>query len=164
MTALRRGLGTIVLLGLLVALPAGCGGDDDEPTRAATATATTPAAGAPSGQPTTTSTVTQGAPQTERDRVGECLKKEAYRLSGGAPQSSDSESPEYQIIFSGARGGGYIGFYRNESRAKRVAKQLRKNAQRTSGAAVERHGAINIVWVDLPDSAARAAVRGCLVT
>ncbi len=46
----------------------------------------------------------------------------------------------------------------------RVAKRLRQNAQRTSGAAVERHGAINIVWVDLSAESARESVRSCLVT
>ena len=159
MTAMRRGLAAIVVLAL-AALPAGCGGDED-PTRADTAT--TPTGTAPSGQPTSTSTVAQ-APRTGRERITECLKKEGYRLQGGPPQGADTDSPEYQIIFSGPRGGGYIGFYKNVSRAKRVATQLRKNAQRTSGAAVERHSAINIVWVDLPDQGARRRVRDCLVT
>ena len=63
----------------------------------------------------------------------------------------------------GPRGGGYIGFYKNASRAARVVKQLQQNATRVTGAAAERHGAVNIVWVDLPDKAARASVRGCLV-
>jgi hypothetical protein len=151
----------IILVLALAALPTGCGGNDDDPVRAGTATTATVTA--PSGQPTTTSTVGQGAAQTERDRIADCLKKEGFRLQGGAPQGTDA-SPEYQIIFSDPRGGGYIGFYRNDSRAKRVATQLRKNAQHTSGAAVERRGAINIVWVDLPDPAARAGVRDCLVT
>jgi hypothetical protein len=159
-TALRRGLAAIVVLAL-AALPAGCGGDDEDATRAGTAT--TPAATAPSGQSTTTSTVVQ-APRTGRERITECLKKEGYRLQGGPPQDTDTESAEHQIIFSGPRGGGYIGFYKNTSRAKRVLTQLRKNAQRTSGAAVERNGAINIVWIDLPDQGARRRVRDCLVT
>ena len=146
----------------LAALPAGCGGDDD--VAADAGAATTPTATAPRRPRPTTTARAGPAPPTERDRISACLTQAGYRLQGGAPQTSDTESPDYQIIFSGPRGGGYIGFYRNASRAKRVAMQLRKNAQRTSGAAVERHGAINIVWVDLPDRAARASVRGCLVT
>jgi len=149
---------------VLAVLPAGCGGDADSTDAGAT---TTPTVTAPTIRPTvpaTTGTTGQPAPQTERERIRGCLTTEGYRLQGGEPQSEDTESPEYQIIFSGPRGGGYIGFYRNQSRAMRVAKQLRRNAQRTSGAAVERHGAINIVWVDLPDPAARESVRGCLVT
>jgi hypothetical protein len=143
---------------LLALVLAGCGGEDARDARTATA---------PTAQTATTAiapptTGAQTAPQTERERVGECLKKDGYRLQGGAPQVDDTESPEYQIIFSGPRGGGYIGFYKNASRARRVAAQLRKNAQRTTGAAVERHGAINVVWVDLPDQGARRRVRACL--
>ncbi len=144
----------------LVALPAGCGGGDGGSANAGAAATTATATTTPAATTATTATT----PPTERDRLSTCLTQAGYRLQGGASQASDSEAPDYQIVFSGPRGGGYIGFYRNTSRARRVAMQLRKNAQRTSGAAVERHGAINIVWVDLPDPAARASVRGCLVT
>jgi hypothetical protein len=153
------------VLAALAVLPAGCGGDDDGAgagAGATTATVTAPAL-RPS-VPSTTGTAGQPAPQTERERIRQCLTAAGYRLQGGAPQSHDSESPAYQILFSGPRGGGYIGFYKNQSRAVRVARRLRRNAQRTSGAAVERHGAINIVWVDLSADAARENVRGCLVT
>jgi hypothetical protein len=161
-----RTLPSLAAVLTLAAFAAGCGGGDDTadsgpaPTTATTATATTPAQSTP--------TTTTGAPappeQTERDRISNCLTKAGYRLQGGAPQVTDSEAPDYQIIFSGRQGGGYIGFYKNASRAARVGKRLRTNAQRTSGAAVERHGAINIIWVDLSQPAAREAVRGCLVT
>jgi hypothetical protein len=154
----------LVVAGLAV-LPAGCGGDDDS--TATDAGATTPTVTAPTIQPTvplTTGTTGRPAPQTERARIQQCLTTAGYRLQGGAPGSTDGESPQYQIIFSGPRGGGYIGFYKNQSRALRVARQLRKNAKRTSGAAVERHGAINIVWVDLAAESARESVRSCLVT
>ena len=96
--------------------------------------------------------------------MSSCLTKEGYRLQGGAPQLDDADTPEYEIVLSVPRGGGFIGFYESVARAKRVASQLRRNAQKTSGAAVERQGEINIVWVDLPDPAPRARVRGCLVT
>jgi len=159
---------TILAILVLVALPVGCGNDDgsaDAGTTTATATtATTPVDTTPATGATATTTLPQGAPRTERDRLSGCLTKEGYRLQGGAVPGDDSELPDYQIIFSGPRGGGYIGFYKNASRAKRVAKQLRDNAQRISGASIERHGSINIVWVDLADAAARANVRGCLVT
>ena len=141
-----------MLVVVLMLAVAGCGGDDEPAADAETATTTAPATG----------TVT--APRTGVERVGDCLTQQGFRLQGGAPQATDTEAPEYQIILSGPRGGGYIGFYKNVSRAKRVAAQLRKNAQRTSGAAVERHGAVNIVWVDLADPAARESVRSCLVT
>jgi len=161
---LRPWLQAVVVVGLAL-LPAGCGGDDDSSLDdRATTTPTVTAPTIRPNVPATTDTTGQPAPQTERERIRACLTVEGYRLQGGEPQVSDTEAPEYQIIFSGPRGGGYIGFYRNQSRAMRVAKQLRRNAQRTSGAAVERHGAINIVWVDLPDLAARERVRGCLVT
>ena len=149
----------------LALLPAGCGGGDDTDTSASTgptataATVTTPAAGA-----TATTSALTPPKQTERDRISSCLTKEGYRLQGGAPQVTDRDAADYQIIFSGRHGGGYIGFYKNASRAARVGKRLRISAQRTKGAAAERHGAINIVWVDLADEAARASVRACLVT
>jgi hypothetical protein len=167
-----QALVVVVLAGLV----AGCGGDGESgdtgattpptvapPTITATVPATT-ATTATTGTTGATGTTAGPAPQTERERIADCLKGEGYRLQGGAPQTQDRDSPEYQIIFSGPRGGGYIGFYKNQSRAMRVAKQLRRNALRTSGAAVERHGAINIVWVDLPGGGARTGVRGCLVT
>ena len=157
----RRLVLVLVLVPIAVVGLAGCGGDDDSAgSRGATTTTTT----APTATPTATPTVAQQAPQTETARVGDCLRKLGYRLTGGPPQTKDSEAPDYQIVLASRRGGGYIGFYRNVSRAKRVAKRLRANARRTSGAAAERHGSINIVWVDLSDSAARRAVRGCLVT
>ena len=160
-------LRAIVVVALAV-LPAGCGGDDN----ATDAGATTPTVTAPTTSPTvpattgTTGTTRTSAPQTERERIAACLEAEGYRLQGGkAPSGGDTELPEYQIIFGRPRGGGgYIGFYRNRSRAMRVAKQVRQTVQRMSGAAVERHGSINIVWIDLPDPAARERVRGCLVT
>ena len=155
-----RRLPTLLAALALAALPAGCGGGDDDD---AADSATSPATATTATTPTTT-TVTPPSPPTERDRLSGCLTKEGYRLQGGAPQVTGSEAPDYQIIFTGRRGGGYIGFYRNTSRAKRVATQLRKNAKRTSGAAVERHGAINIVWIDLADRNARANVRACLVS
>jgi hypothetical protein len=155
--ALRR---LVLLLAPVAVLAlAGCGGDGDD-NAGATRTATTPAT--PSA--TTTTPVTRQAPQTETERVSGCLRKLGYRLSGGAPQTKDSASPRYQIVLDSRHGGGYIGLYKNVSRATRVAKQLRKNAKRTTGASVERHGSINILWIDLPDPAARESVRGCLVT
>jgi hypothetical protein len=151
---MRRRLPRILAVLVLVALPAGCGGDEDGSADSDTSTTT--------AAPTATATVPQ-APPSERDRLSSCLTKEGYRLQGGLTQSSDSDAADYQILFSGPRGGGYIGFYENASRARRVATQLRKNAQRTSGASVERHGSINIVFVDMADPAARERVRGCLV-
>ena len=143
---------TAVLLGVLVL--AGCGGDDDGDTDRA--------------DTTTTAVTTAPAPRTpaltERDRISTCLTGLGYKLTGGAAQNAgDPDSPDYQIVMDGPRGGGYIGFYKNTSRAERVVKQLKKNATRFTGAAAERHGAVNIVWVDLPDKAARQSVRACLV-
>jgi hypothetical protein len=167
-------LASLAAVLVLALLPAGCGGDDTDTsaTTGATATvATAPAAAAtatvattPAADATATTSAIKPPRQTERDRISGCLTKEGYRLQGGAPQATDSDAADYQIIFSGRHGGGYIGFYRNASRAARVGRQLRSSAQRTKGAAAERHGAINIVWVDLADAAARASVRACLVT
>jgi hypothetical protein len=154
-----------IALVLLLALLAGCGGaggDDTASTATATATATT--ATTATGPAAATTTPPSAAPRTARERVADCLRKLGYRLTGGAPQAPGPDTPEYQIILDGRRGGGYIGFYKNVSRAKRITKTLRANAQRTTGAAVERHGAINIIWVDLADAASRERVRGCLVT
>jgi hypothetical protein len=151
---MRAPLAALALL-VMVAVLAGCGGSDRPPARARTASTTTPA---------TTATVARDAPRSRVDRVSSCLTQLGYRLTGGAPQSAGNDAPEYQIILDSRHGGGYIGFYKNEARAKRLATRLRANATRTRGAAVERHGTINIVWVDLPGSAARASVRACLVT
>ena len=140
------------LAGLVVVL-AGCGGSDDGGgERAATTTTAVPA-----------TTLTTPA-LTGRDRISSCLTALGYKLTGGATQSaSNPESADYQIVFDGRRGGGYIGLYKNASRAERVVKQLRKNATRIRGTAAERHGAVNIVWVDLPGQAERQSVRACLV-
>jgi hypothetical protein len=140
------------LLGVLVLVLAGCGGGGGGGDGGG-ATATTPA-----------TTATAPPALTARDRISSCLTGLGYKLTGGAAQNaSDPSSPDYQIIFDGPDGGGYIGFYKNTSRAERVVKQLKKNATRFTGAAAERHGAVNIVWVDLPDKAARESVRACLV-
>lgn len=137
----------VVLVAML--LLAGCGGGDDAARPASTAS--------------TTPQLTRTAPQaTPRDRISSCLTGLGYRLTGGATGSSDTDTADYQIVFEGPRGGGYIGFYKSATRAARVVKQLRQNATRFSGAAAERHGAVNIVWVDLPARAARASVRSCL--
>lgn len=145
-----------VLLAVLVL--AGCGGNDDagdDGTNAATATSTAPA-------PTTTTPRTPVS--SARDRISSCLTGLGYRLTGGASQNaSDPDSADYQIVMDSPRGGGYIGFYKNAARAARVLRQLRKNATKFAGAAVERHGAVNIVWVDMPDKAARTDARACLV-
>ncbi len=143
----------LLVTGLLLGLP-GCGGDDggsgDRADATTATTATTPAVTTPV--------------LTARDRISSCLTGLGYRLTGGASQNaSDPDSADYQIVMDGPRGGGYIGFYKNASRAERVLRQLRKNATQFSGAAVEGHGAVNIVWVDLPGKAARTSVRGCLV-
>lgn len=144
------------LLGGLVLALAGCGGDDGDKDRAGTTTAAT--------TPATTSTAPQSPVATARDRISNCLTGLGYKLTGGAVQNaSDADAADYQIVMDGPRGGGYIGFYRNASRAERVVKQLKRNATQFTGASAERHGAVNIVWVDLPDKAARASVRGCLV-
>ena len=134
----------------------------------AAAVATTTAAQiAPTPPPTTPATTTPPPRRrrlTARDRISSCLTGLGFKLTGGAAQNaSDPDAADYQIVMDGPRGGGYIGFYKNASRAARVVKQLKKNATRFTGAAAERHGAVNIVWVDLPDKAARASVRGCLV-
>jgi hypothetical protein len=143
------------LLGVLVLVLAlgGCGGSDGSDDGASATTTT----------PVTTSTP-QAPVLTDRDRISSCLTGLGYKLTGGASQNAaDPNSADYQIIFDGRSGGGYVGFYKNVSRAQRVVKQLRKNATRFTGAAAERHGAVNIVWVDLPDKAARQSVRACLV-
>jgi hypothetical protein len=133
---------------------AGCGGDGGGGNDSADATATT----------ATTATTPRTPVLTARDQISSCLTGLGFKLTGGvAPNASDPDSAEYQIVMDSPRGGGYIGFYKNASRAQRVIKQLRKNAKSFKGAAVERHGAVNIVWVDLPDKAARVSVRGCLV-
>ena len=134
-----------VLLGVLVLALAGCGGGGDDG-GGDRADATT----------TTTATTPQTPVLTARDRISGCLTALGYKLTGGASQNaSDPDGAEYQIVMDGPRGGGYIGFYKNASRAARVVKQLKENATRVTGAAAERHGAVNIVWVDLPDKAAR---------
>ncbi len=68
---------------VLVALPAGCGGDEDGSADSGTSTTTA----AP------TATVPQ-APPSERDRLSSCLTKEGYRLQGGLTQSSDSDAAD----------------------------------------------------------------------
>jgi len=143
----------MTVLGLVLA---GCGGGEDGPAGAAPATTPRP--------PATTATAPRAGPQSETQRVGDCLRKLGFRLTGGAPQTKGADTADFQIVLDSRRGGGYIGFYRNEARARRVAKQLRVNAARTKGAGVERHGAINIVWVDLSAPADRAGVRACLVS
>ena len=155
----RPAIPWLVLVFVLVL--SGCGGGADEP---ATGQGATTATAATTAAPATTGTVAQQAPQTERQRVDACLREEGYRLTGGAPQSRGADAPDYQIIFQGSRGGGYIGFYKNVGRARRVAARLRTNARRAGNAGTERHGTINIVWVDLDDRGARARVRACLVT
>jgi hypothetical protein len=152
----------LVAVAVAVAL-AGCGARDHA-TRTGTGTSSVVTAAPPPTTTTTTGTVAQPAPQTETERVSDCLRKLGYRLTGGPPQTGGTEAPEFQIVLDSPHGGGYIGFYKNVSRAKRVAARLRANAKRTHGAAVERHGSIDIIWVDLAGSAARAGVRGCLVT
>ena len=147
---------TAVLLGglVLVLVLAGCSGGDDGGEDGAGTTATT----------ATTATAPQSPVASARDRISNCLTGLGYKLTGGAAQNaSDPNSADYQIVMDSPRGGGYIGFYKNASRAARVVQQLKKNATRVTGASAERHGAVNIVWVDLPDKAARASVRGCLV-
>jgi hypothetical protein len=136
----------------LVLAAAGCGGGDDGASKRAAATQTTP-----------TTTTTRAPRATERDRVSSCLTGLRYRLSGGATMSTDPSQAEYQIVFEGRSGGGYIGFYKNQARAKRVAVQLRRNASRVNGAGAENHGAINIVWIDMANQTARSSVRACLV-
>jgi hypothetical protein len=144
-----------VLLGVLVLGFAGCGGDGDDGGGDRADTTTTPE---------TTATAPQTPVLTERDQISSCLTGLGYKLTGGAtPSASDPNTADYQIIFDGAHGGGYIGFYKNTSRAQRVVRQLRKHATRFTGAAAERHGAVNIVWIDLPDKASRQSVRACLV-
>ena len=141
----------VMLAVLLLGLP-GCGGNDDDGGGSADATTTA------------TATTPRTPVLTARDRISSCLTGLGYRLTGGASQNaSDPDSADYQIVMDGPRGGGYIGFYKNASRAARVLRQLRRNATQFSGAAVEGHGAVNIVWVDLPDKAARTSVRACLV-
>ncbi len=152
---MRRWAAPLLGVLVLVLVLAGCGGggDSDDGDSAGTTTAAT-----------TTSTAPQTPVATARDRISNCLTGLGYKLTGGAVQNaSDPDAADYQIVMDGPRGGGYIGFYRNASRAARVVTQLKKNAARVSGASAERHGAVNIVWVDLPDKAARASVRGCLV-
>ena len=157
-------LRVLLLVPALMLMLAGCGGggggDDDGGDSAATPTPT-----ATTTAPTATTTVAPQTPQTERERVGDCLRELGYRLTGGAPKTKDSETADYQIILVGPPGSGYIGFYENASRAQRVAKRLRRNLRRSSsGGSVERRGSINIAWVALAGSAARDSVRGCLVT
>ena len=71
----------------------------------------------------------------DRDRARRRLP-DARRATGcraGRRRSTDSEAPEYQIILSGPRGGGYIGFYKNA-----VARQARRGAAAQERAAHER--------------------------
>ena len=144
-------------LGVLVLVLAGCGGGGGGGEDAAGDTTT------PTTTPATSSTVPQTAALTDRERIGNCLTGLGFKLTGGAaPNTSDPDSADYQIVMDGPRGGGYIGFYKNAARAARVVKQLKKNATRFTGASAERHGSVNIVWIDLPGKAERGSVIGCL--
>ena len=59
--------------------------------------------------------------------------------------------------------GAIIAYYNDLARAKKYAEVTRKNASKLKSATVEQRGAINIVWVRLPDPALRGRIRACLV-
>lgn len=145
---------------IAVLMLAGCGDDGEKGSAGgATATATATTAAAPT---TTTPAPYGGANPTKRDRIANCLTSLGYKLTGGQTGDSDPGTADYQIVFDRSGGGGYLGFYKTVARAERAVKQLRRNATKFKGAGAERRGAINIVWIDLPDQAARTSVRACL--
>jgi hypothetical protein len=91
-----------------------------------------------------------------------CLIAKGQRAIGGPvlpPAPPESDSPDGELIVGTARGA-FIAFYLDSRKARRLAAGIARNARRFGGA-VERHGAVTIVWVHPPTSGRRDAVAAC---
>ena len=91
----------------------------------------------------------------------DCLTKAGYRVTAGSPRLDDRNGPDYQFVLQRRGEGAFVAFYSTLARADRYVSAIRKNARKFGGTAVERRGAVTIVWVRLPEDR-RARVRACL--
>jgi hypothetical protein len=55
---------------------------------------------------------------------------------------------------------GFVAFYTDAAKAQRLVPEVIQNAER-SGARVERHGAVTIVWIHASPSDLHDAVEAC---
>ena len=161
MSALRR----LAAAALACAWLAGCGGDDG-PDGSTTGGATAaPTATAPGTAATTTTTGPSRAASPEEraaEAVRECLAQQGYRATGGVRPPGTPGAPKYEILVAGPRGSAFIAFYGSLASAKRYETRVRNNAERFTGATVEREGTITTVYVDLTDATARERIQDCV--
>ena len=149
-----------LIMALVVALLAGCGGKDDADATKTTRTATPQQRAAQQAR-------VAAAKRMERVTAPArtCLQQLDFSVTRGSPRITDERAPDYQLVLNArTRGhGAIIAYYNDLARAKKYAEVTRKNAEKLKSTTVEQRGAINIVWVRLTDEALRGRIRACLV-
>lgn len=152
-----------LIVSLAVVLLAGCGGEKEDTATTKTTSATERAAQARAR------VKARAADAKRMERVtapaGSCLEELGFKVTGGSPRVTDERAPDYQLVLNARRRGhgAIVAYYNDLARAKTYAEVTRKNARKLKSTTVEQRGAINIVWVRLPDPALRGRVRACLV-
>jgi len=92
-----------------------------------------------------------------------CLTARHRSFTGGPtmpPDPYSGDQPDGELTLGEDKTVGFIAFYRDERRARRLEPKLASNAKRIEGE-VERHGAVTLVWSHPPSDALRADMRAC---
>jgi hypothetical protein len=93
-----------------------------------------------------------------------CLTSHGLRVTGGPvfpPASESPSSPDGELIAgTPSAGGAFIAFYSGAAKAQRLEPEVVHNAKRLGGL-VERRGAVTVLWIRPPSSAARSSMEAC---
>jgi hypothetical protein len=142
----------MVVLGLAIAV-AGCG--SASPSR----TVSNPAAGAT--RPVAPSRQVERAFLATLKTARACITRHGLRVSGGPIYPQDSPtSPDGELIVGSSKGGAYVAFYVNVTRAEQLESLLTETAKHLAGQ-VERRGAETVLLIHHPAARLRDAVIGC---
>jgi hypothetical protein len=106
-----------------------------------------------------------GGDRPSREEARRCLEGLDLHVTVVEPLPDDRDAPDAELIANDVLKGRvmlFAGYYDDEDRAERYEPALRRNARRFDGA-VERHGALTLLWVRGDERRLAERVRGCLL-
>jgi hypothetical protein len=90
-----------------------------------------------------------------------CLTAKGLRVTGGPVVAAEAQSPDGELVVGDGTGGAFVAFYGDPARAERLEPAVKRNARRFAGA-VERRGAVTVLWIRPPAGGLRERVETCV--
>jgi hypothetical protein len=96
-------------------------------------------------------------------KTSACLNARGRRAGGGPvipPDPYDGHAADGEVTLADGKTAGFIAFYRDARRARRLESEVAANAKHLGGE-IERRGAVTLLWTRPPSRGLRQDMRAC---